>query len=304
MIYVKIPATTANLGAGFDCLGMALTLYNEVAAEEAEGLSIEVSGEGADDLPRDETNLVWRAAQRVFERVGRWPAGARLRLLNGIPLESGLGSSAAAVVAGLLVGNALVGDPLEPEAVLELAVGMEGHPDNVAPALLGGVVAAARAEDGALLVESAPTPSLECVVVLPDFRLPTRIAREALPPEVSHRDAVFNLGHLALTVLALQRADYPRLAAVMLDRLHQPYRAPLVPGLADALGAGRRLGVAVAISGAGPAVIALSAERQTEVATAIQAAFAEAGCASRRWFLRTSGGATCHNLYPPKEGST
>ncbi|MCW5849915.1 MAG: homoserine kinase [Anaerolineae bacterium] len=294
MIYVNTPATTANLGAGFDCLGMALTLYNEVVAEEADGLTIEVNGEGAGDLPRDETNLVWRAAQRVFEQVGRWPAGARLRLFNGIPLESGLGSSAAASVAGLLVGNALLGDPLEPAAILDLAVAMEGHPDNVAPALLGGVVAAARADHGELLVEAVTTPPLEAVVVLPDFRLPTRIAREALPPQVAHRDAVFNLGHLALTLLALQRADYPRLAEVMLDRLHQPYRAPLVPGLAQALHAGCRLGVAVTISGAGPAVIALTAERQQEVADALQTAFAEAGCASRVWFLRTAAGATYH----------
>ncbi len=293
MIYVKAPATTANLGAGFDCLGMALTLYNEVEAEEADGLSIEVSGEGVGDLPRDETNLVWRAAQRVFERVGHWPRGVRLRLHNGIPLESGLGSSAAASVAGLLVGNALLGEPLGRDALLELAVAMEGHPDNVAPALLGGVVAAARAEDGRLLVEAVPTAPLETVVVLPDFRLPTRRARQALPPQVRYGDAVFNLGHLALTLLALQRADYARLAAVMADRLHQPYRAPLAPGLADALALRQRLGVAVAISGAGPAVIALVNERQAEVAAALQATFAEAGVASRAWFPRTAGGATC-----------
>ena len=293
MITVQAPATTANLGAGFDCLGMALTLYNEVEAEEADGLSIEVGGEGADDLPRDETNLVWRAAQRVFERVGRWPRGARLRLTNGIPLESGLGSSAAAVVAGLLVGNGLVGEPLGQDALLDLAVAMEGHPDNVAPALLGGLVAAARADDGGLLVEAVATPTLEAVVVLPDFRLPTTLARQALPSQVSYRAAVFNLGHLALTLLALQRADYPRLAQVVTDRLHQPYRAPLAPGLAEALAVGQRLGVAVAISGAGPAVLALTAARQAEVGAAVQAAFAEAGCASRRWFLRTAKGATC-----------
>lgn len=293
MVHVRVPATTANLGAGFDCLGMALTLYNEVEAEEADGLRIEIRGEGVHDLPLDETNLVWRAAQLVFKEVGRWPRGAHLRLTNHIPLESGLGSSAAAVVAGLLVGNALLGRPLMDEKILHLAVEMEGHPDNVAPAMLGGLVAAGRGQQGQLLVTQPATPSWQAVVVLPNFRLSTRVARQALPASVPYDDAVFNLGRLALTLVALGCGDYALLAQAMGDRLHHPYRAPLVPGLAAALEAVQSLNLAGAISGAGPAIIAFTDADQTVVIEAIQAAFTAVGCTTRSWSLETAAGAVC-----------
>lgn len=291
MLRVRVPATTANLGAGFDCLGLALSLYNEVDAEEADGLAIQVEGEGAAELPTDASNLVWRAARRVFDHVGHTPRGARLHLRNAIPLESGLGSSAAATVAGLMIGNALIGAPLGEAVLLDLAVGMEGHPDNVAPALLGGLVVAGRADSGRLLVERVAIPPLTAVVVMPTFRLSTALARRALPAAVPMADAVFNLSHTALTLLALQRGDYAALVDAMADRLHQPYRAPLAPGLAAALGAAQTLGAAAAISGAGPAVIAFSAARHEDVGEAMRGAFAAAGLGARVWLLQTARGA-------------
>lgn len=292
MLRVRVPATTANLGAGFDCLGLALGLYNEVDTEAADSLDIVIEGEGATDLPTDRGNLVWRAAGRVAERVGRPLPGARLHLRNGIPLESGLGSSAAATVAGILIGNALLGEPLDRAALLDLAVEMEGHPDNVAPALLGGLVVAGHSESGRLLVEAVATPALTAVVVMPDLRLSTALARRALPGSVSMADAVFNLSHTALTVLALQRGDYAALADAMADRLHQPYRAPLAAGLAEALNAARALGVAAAISGAGPAVVAFSETQTVEVGEAMRRAFATVGVGARVWRLGIVGGAS------------
>ena len=292
MLRVRVPATTANLGAGFDCLGLALSLFNEVDAEAADGLDIRVEGEGATELPTDATNLVWRAAQRVFDHVGRAPRGARLHLRNAIPLESGLGSSAAATVAGLMIGNGLVSAALNEATLLDLAVAMEGHPDNVAPALLGGLVAAGQADSGRLLVERVATPALTAVVVMPSFRLSTALARQALPASVPRADAVFNLSHTALTLLALQRGDYVALADAMADRLHQPYRAPLAPGLARALDAARTLGAAAAISGAGPAVIAFTGGRYDEVGEAMRGAFATAGLAARVWQLQVASGAS------------
>lgn len=292
MLRVRVPATTANLGAGFDCLGLALSLFNEVEAETADELDIRVEGEGAAELPADATNLVWRAAQRVFEHVSHAPRGARLRLRNAIPLESGLGSSAAATVAGLMIGNALVGAPLDEAALLDLAVTMEGHPDNVAPALLGGLVVAGQADSARLLVERVAIPALTVVVVMPSFRLSTALARQALPASVPMADAVFNLSHTALTLLALQRGDYAALIDAMTDRLHQPYRAPLAPGLAAALDAARARGAAAAISGAGPAVIAFPASRHAEIGEAMRGAFVTAGLGARVWLLQAARGAS------------
>jgi homoserine kinase len=286
MVRVMIPATTANLGPGYDCLGMALTLYNEVVFEEtAGGLSITVAGEGEGRLPADETNLVVRAAGWLFERVGRWPAGLRVGQVNGIPAGSGLGSSAAAVVGGLVAANALVDGGLERAELLALATEIEGHPDNVAPALYGGLTLVVE-DDGRLLVEPIAVRPMQVVVVLPDFDLPTAAARAALPKQVPHGDAVFNAGRLGLLLRALEAGELGRLGVAMQDRLHQPYRLPLVPGLAAAFAAGRAAGAAaVALSGAGPSVIAFAAEGHEGIGEAMAAAFAAAGLSSRRWLL-------------------
>ncbi|MEW5988225.1 MAG: homoserine kinase, partial [Chloroflexota bacterium] len=259
-VTVTVPATTANLGPGFDCLGLALGLYNEVTfTETAAGLAIQVTGEGSDRLPADDSNLVVRAAERLFQLAGRRPPGLRVQQRNTIPIGSGLGSSAAAVLGGMLAANALVGYPLARDEVLALAAGVEGHPDNVAPALLGGLVLALAADEestltpaplpgrergGRLLVEQIDVPPLQVVVVLPAFELPTAVARAALSQQVPLTDAVFNAGRLGLLLRALARGDWAKLGAAMQDRLHQPYRLPLVPGLTEAMAAARAAGAA------------------------------------------------------------
>lgn len=286
-VTVSIPATTANLGPGFDTLGMALGLYNEVRFTAVEsGLQFVVSGEGADRLPADHRNLVYRAAQAVFAIVGRRPAGLRIEQDNKIPVGSGMGSSASAVVGGLLAANALIEGGLSREELLRIAVGMEGHPDNVTPALYGGLTLVNTLRDGALHVTHLALPPLQATLVLPRYQLLTSEARAALPTHVSMGDAVFNIGRVALLVHALTHADYDALGIAMDDQLHQPYRQKLVPGMADALRAARAAGAAgAAISGAGPSVIAFAPDHQEEIAAAMVAAFGAVNLTCRVWTL-------------------
>lgn len=288
---VTIPATTANLGPGFDCLGLALALHNEVTMTPlaAPGLSLAITGTGANQLSTGPDNLVVRAAERVFAAVGKRPSGLRLQLHNGIPLGGGLGSSAAAILGGMLAANGVVNGRLSPDALFQMALDLEGHPDNLAPALYGGLTLSLNTAAG-WHVETLLTPPLRVVIVFPSFSLPTVASRAALPAQVAHADAVFNAAHLALLVQALTAADYDKLAMAMADRLHQPYRMPLVPGIAAAMDAARAAGAAgVALSGAGPSLVAFAAEGHRAIGDAAQAAFAEAGLASRSWVLAVDG---------------
>ena len=291
-VTVTIPATTANLGPGFDCLGLALGLYNEVTLAAAPAgtypndLHITIYGEGAGRLPGDARNLVAQAAARIFAHLGHGPAGLHITQHNRIPVGSGLGSSAAAVLGGMLAANALVDGGLSQAEILRLAAAMEGHPDNVVPAGLGGLVLINQAADGQLHVEPIPLPPQQVVIVLPDFDLPTATARAALPRQVPLADAIFNAGRLALLVRALAAGDYQRLPLAMQDRLHQPYRLPLIPGMAAAFAAAYAAGAAgVALSGAGPSLLAFAPDNHQAIAAAIQAAFAPAGLPSRAWIL-------------------
>ncbi len=288
-VQVRVPATTANLGPGFDCLGLALELHNQVEMTTAEGdLHITIQGEGADRLPTDESNLVYQAAARLFRQVGGAPGGLRIRLINGVPLMSGLGSSSAAIVGGLLAANALLGNPLSPDEVLALAVEIEGHPDNVAPALLGGLTVVASDESGPVYRRLA-VPAMRVVLAVPDLAVPTAQARAALPRQVPLADAVYNIGRAALVVQALTTGDFDLLARVMDDRLHQPYRAHLVPGLAHVFDAARMAGAAgVALSGAGPSVVAFAPGQHAAVARAMQQAFACHGITSRTLIVAVS----------------
>jgi len=284
---VSVPATSANLGPGFDCLGLALGLYNSVTftPAPAPGVHITAAGVDADKIPTGAENLVATALEAVRARVGARPFNLHVHQQNQIPVGSGLGSSAAAIVAGLLGGNRLLGSPLTRAELLEMAVALEGHPDNVAPALYGNLVLAV-AHAGGLHVEPIGLPPLRVAVVLPDFALATSAARAALPRQVSLADAVFNAGRTPLVVRALETADYAKLRIAMQDRLHQPYRIPLVPGLAKAFEAATAAGAAaVALSGAGPSLIAFAATGHAQIATAVQNAFAAAGYASRHWIL-------------------
>ncbi len=308
-ILVKVPATTANLGPGFDALGLALDLWNEaeftLPKGGGAGWAVEISGEGAGVLPIDASNLVAWSAQRLFKRVDKAaPAGLHIRCTNRIPLGSGLGSSAAAVVAGLVGANALLGEPLDTPGLLRLAAEIEGHPDNAAAALMGGLTvvitggnasgnASGEAGGDELVARKIQIPPLTALVVVPEVSLSTHAARAALPGAVALSDAVFNLGHTALVVEALRTGDLELLGSAMQDRLHQQYRLELIPGAEAALSAAIQAGAAAAaLSGAGPGVVAFGKERLGVVRQAMLAAFQAAGLPARAWTLAvTSQGA-------------
>lgn len=286
-VTVKIPATSANLGPGFDCLGLALSLYHTVtfSVTGTPGLTIAATGEDAHKVPANESNLVWQSARLIFDRFSKYPSGLHIQQENEIPIGSGLGSSSTAVLAGLFGANAILGDPLTRADILQIATDLEGHPDNVAPAIYGGLVLGVK-EDGGLLIEQIDMPQMDVVLVLPDYNLPTTEARAALPRELSLQDAIFNTSHIALLIRALETANYELLAVAMQDRFHQPHRIPLITGMADAMNAAKEAGAAaVALSGAGPSLIAFTPENHEQIGQAAAAVFQEHGLASRRWIL-------------------
>jgi homoserine kinase len=260
-VAVRVPATSANLGPGFDALGLALALYDEVEARATgSGVIVEVRGEGAGDLPGDESHLVVRAMRRAFDLLGEQPAGLALRCRNRIPQARGLGSSSAAIVAGIVLARGLVeggAERLDDAGALALANDLEGHPDNVAACLLGGLTMAWAEQSGASAVRLELAPDIRPVVFVPDERGLTEVARAALPLAVPHVDAAFNAGRAALLVHALAR-DPARLFAATEDRLHQGYRAAGMRGTADLVARLRSQHVAAVVSGAGPSVLAFA----------------------------------------------
>lgn len=261
---VRVPASSANLGPGFDALGLALALYDEVDVEvTAAGLAIEVTGEGAGTVPRDEDHLVVRALRAAIHTLGRpQPPGLALRCRNAIPHARGLGSSAAAVVAGVAAGYALAGADLDATEragrALQLAAAFEGHADNAAASLLGGLVLAWSCGGKFHATRLAPHPDLVPVLLVPATTSATETTRGLLPQRVPLADAAFNAGRAALAVHALTTRPDLLLAATA-DRLHQPYRRPAYPATAALVDALRERGVAAVVSGAGPAVLVLTA---------------------------------------------
>jgi homoserine kinase len=294
---VRVPATTANLGPGFDCLGMALDLWNDLRfALEGDGVNVTTVGEHSETLPTDETNLVARSFLRLYEEAGAAsPAGLAIHCDLRVPPSSGLGSSAAAVVAGLLGANTLLGRPLDRARLLELAAEIDGHPDNVAATLLGGLTIVVRKEDR-LLTKKILVPEAHVAVVVPALAFSTRTARAGLPTQVSMKDAVFNLGRTPLVVEALRTGDFELLSQVMEDRLHQAARLKLIPGGRAAWAAAQHAGAAaVAISGSGPSLIAFVslATDALRVARVMADAFGGMGVVAQPLGLRVSAaGAT------------
>lgn len=287
-ITITIPATSANLGPGFDCLGLALALYNHItftAVNDTDRDTITVRGVDAHKVAADETNLAYRCAQIIFEKAGSKPGGLHMQQYNNIPVGSGLGSSSTAVLGGMLAANEMVGRPFTSEQLLQFAAEREGHADNVAPALYGGLSLAVAHENG-LHVERFDMPGLKVVVILPNFHLLTSEARAVLPARVSRQDALFNVARTPLLIRALQTADYNKLAIAMQDKLHQPYRIPLIPGMAEALLAAQAAGAkAVALSGAGPSLIAFAPDGHAQIVERVTAVFAEASLSCRAWLL-------------------
>lgn len=257
---VKVPATSANLGPGFDSLGIALALFDEVTAHVGgSGFKVEVDGEGADSVPRDERHLIAATMLRTFARLDVEIPGVDLKCRNRIPHARGLGSSSAAIIAGILLADELAGGSMTRDEQLALACEIEGHPDNVAPCLLGGFTIAYTTEDGAHAVSVDPSPRIRPQVFVPAHKGLTAAARSALPERVSHADAVFNLSRAALLVDAVTR-DPSRLFDATDDRLHQSYRADGMPQSMDLVRRLRAGGEAAAISGAGPTVLVLGVD--------------------------------------------
>lgn len=260
-VVVRAPATVANLGPGFDALALALDLWNEFEADPGSQPAVEVSGEGAGELPEDATNLVFRAMAYLAREAGGSLPPMALRCTNRIPLERGLGSSAAAVVGGLLLADRLLGASLDPDRLLEVAVDIEGHPDNVGACLRGGMVIAYLSEQGWRAERMDPHPSLRPVLLIPnEERLPTADARRVLPQTVSLTDAAFNVARAALAVRAFTESP-ELLASALEDRLHQPRRLPLVPAARAVFEELRHAGVPVCVAGAGPSLLAFEIGR-------------------------------------------
>jgi homoserine kinase len=269
-VHVRIPATSANLGPGFDALGLALALHNEVVAEVRDGVSVKIDGEGADRLARDGANVVARGVKLAYEAAGRAFRGCALECVNRIPTSRGLGSSAAAWVGGLVAGNALLGSPLSKDALLGLAARAEGHPDNVAAAIFGGLTVSCGTAEGVTSVTLPVTKSLAWVVLVPEVTSATAEARALLPRSVPREDAVFNVQRVALLLAGLQTAVPAALAAA---------RA------AGALGC--------VLSGAGPSLLAVVAGDGGAVGRAMEDALSRAGVRGRAQTLDVdSTGAT------------
>lgn len=257
-VRVSVPATSANLGPGFDALGLALELRDVVVASvSGSGLAVTVEGAGAEEVPRDESHLVVRAMRAGFDAMGAAPPGLSLACRNVIPHGRGLGSSSAAIVAGLWLARSLVAGGrllLDDEGLFRLAAGLEGHPDNVAPALFGGFVISGREDDGYYAVPAPVDPRVSAIVFVPPTAVGTTEARGLLPAEVPHADAADNAGRAALLVAAL--AGRPELLVTATrDRLHQDYREPAMPGSLALVRALRAEGHAAVVSGAGPTVL-------------------------------------------------
>jgi homoserine kinase len=261
-VRVSVPATSANLGPGFDSLGLALSMRDELTAEvTAGGLEVEVTGAGSDDVPLDESHLVVRSMRSAFDLMGTQPPGLRLSCTNAVPHARGLGSSSAAIVAGvvlargLVAGGALLADD---DALFRLAARIEGHPDNVAPAFYGGFTISGRDEDDEFYSVASPVdPRVEVVVFVPPTPVSTEVARGLLPAEVPHADAAADAGRTALLVAALAGQPEHLLRATR-DYLHQQYRRPAMPDSLDLVDRLRADGVPALISGAGPTVLAFT----------------------------------------------
>ena len=297
-VVVDVPATTANLGPGFDCLGAALDLNNRFAMRRIEGggerFELIIEGSEGSHLRGGPENLVYRAAQRVWKAAGLEPVALEARVRLAVPPARGLGSSATAIVAGLMGANALVGEPLSKEKLLELAIDIEGHPDNVVPSLLGGLCMTAKAASQHWrVVRCEWTPSVKAVVAIPSIRLSTSEARRAMPKAIPVGDAVVNLGALTLLLQGLRTGNGDLISDGMHDRLHEPYRWRLIKGGDQVKQAAMEAGAwGCAISGAGPSVLALCEEdKGSAVSRAMVKAWEAAGVASRAPVLnlQTSG---------------
>lgn len=271
-VSVKVPATSANLGPGFDCLGLALPIYNTITIEETvlpgTGIEINVMSEddgvdekSFDNIPKDENNIIYKAVEILYNSIGQEPSELKINIQSQIPITRGLGSSSSIVVGGLMAANKLLGSPADETALLSIATEVEGHPDNVAPAILGGFVMASREDDGSVVYRKLDWPEeWDITVCIPDFELSTAIARSVIPEQIPLQDAIFNAKHLAMLIQAVNTKDEKLMKVALQDRIHQPYREKLVPGMREIMEVFKHEDgvLGVVLSGAGPSMLVIS----------------------------------------------
>ncbi len=284
MIKVKVPASSANMGAGFDTLGVALSLYSRLEVEETEsGLVIETKNSGG-YVPQDKTNLVYRAMDEVFKETGRGVKGLFIRQNSSIPMTRGLGSSSGCIIGGMLAANALTGRCLNYDEILDLATRMEGHPDNVSPALYGGMCVS-MPEDGHALVRSIKLdPKIKFAVMVPDFFVATKKSRGVLPDMVSREDASFNIQRASMFTAAMMSGDMEMLRYAVEDKMHQQYRRVYVDGFDDILAKSYECGArATYLSGSGPTIVSIIDENYSQFTDSMHDFFSEN---STKWMCR------------------
>lgn len=271
-VSVKVPATTANIGPGFDCLGMALPIYNTITIEETvlpgTGVDINVIADGAsvdelalEHIPLDENSLVYKAVEVLYNSIGQTPSELKITIKSGIPVARGLGSSASVIIGALIAANELLGKPADEPALLSIACEIEGHPDNITPALVGGLVLSSQEDDGSVVYRKLNWPEEWAVTVcIPDFELSTDIARSVLPAEVPIKDAVFNSQRMGMFVHAVNNADTELMKLALKDKLHQPYRMKLIQGLDKILDNLKHVEsvLGCVLSGAGSSILVIS----------------------------------------------
>lgn len=289
-VSVKVPATSANLGPGFDCMGLAIPLYNTITIEETvlPGTGVEINvlaGEDMenelrlDHIPMDENSIIYRAVELLYNSIGQTPSELKITIQSQIPIARGLGSSASVIVGGLIAANELLGKPADEVALLSIATEVEGHPDNVTPAIVGGLVITSQEDDGSIIYKKLDWPEeWHLTVCVPDYELATDISRSVLPKEVPMHDAVFNAQRMAMFVHAIHTKDDELMKLALKDKLHQPYRMKLVPGLEkiianlkheeDVLG--------TVLSGAGPSILIVSkGNSQDKIKTIVRDTWAD-----------------------------
>ncbi|MCQ2957817.1 MAG: homoserine kinase [Candidatus Gastranaerophilales bacterium] len=275
-VSVKVPATSANLGPGFDCFGLALPIYNTITIEELvdpnEEIQINVFSDEFDvnefHIPTDKTNIVYKAVDLLFSYIGQTPQSMRINIYSDIPLARGFGSSASVIIGGLVATNELLGRPADNDTIISIANEIEGHPDNIAPALLGGFVLSSVESDGSVTTRKLPwCEDWKITMCIPDFELHTSISRSVLPEMVSLKDAAYNAKRTAMMVEAVHMRDEKLFKLGMQDKLHQPYRMKLVPGLEDIMKNLKHIDnvLGTALSGAGPGIIVVTSDSNTDV---------------------------------------
>ena len=274
----KVPATTANLGPGFDCLGMALPLYNIITIEEtvlpSTGIEINVMNDveseellELNNIPEDKDNLVFKAVEMLYNMIGQDASELKINIKSNIPIARGLGSSASVIAGGLLAANELLGFPADEDALLSIATDVEGHPDNIVPAIVGGMVLSSLEDDGSIIYRKLNWPEEWLITVcIPDFELATNVSRSVLPELVPLKDASFNSRKLAMLIQAINSKDEKLMKAALEDRLHQPYREKLIPGfheIKEELRHDENI-LGTVISGAGPSIVIVSLKNGIE----------------------------------------